>query len=213
MSDQRDHREMAPSAGMTATRRSDRASNELVGICRGLLADGHVSQQEAEFLKGWIERNAAFVDAYPFRQIYERLDAILKDGVVDAEESADLHDTLIRFVGGEAFDETAQTASLSTSLPLDTPEPVVEHDGRIFVVTGTFSFGTRSLVTREIEARGGSLGGAPSKKTHFLVIGNLGARDWISSNAGTKILKAVELRDCGAPIRIVSESHWASHLR
>lgn len=202
----------APHANMTAGRRADRTSNELVGICRGLLADGHVNQMEAMFLKDWIERNAAFVGSYPFGQIYALLSDILRDGHIDQDESADLHDTLGRFVGGEAFDAVAQTASLSTALPIDDPCPDIVYPDSIFVVTGTFSFGKRSAVTAEIEKRGGSLIAAPAQKTRYLVIGELGSRDWINSNAGTKILKAVGLRDAGHPISIVAEAHWVASL-
>ncbi|MCG8275379.1 BRCT domain-containing protein [Stenotrophomonas sp. NLF4-10] len=202
----------APSGRITESRRQDRSTNELVGICRGLLADGHVSQMEAEFLKDWIERNAAFVGEYPFAPIYRLLSEILQDGVIDSDESADLHDTLIRFVGGETFDQRAETASLSTSLPITEPQPRIEHSGAIFVVTGTFAYGPRSRVQAEIEQRGGAIGASPSKKTGYLVIGELGSRDWINSNAGTKIIKAVELRGAGHPIAIVSEQHWTAHL-
>src|SRR5690606_34025526 len=97
-----DHSDRAPMPNMTSKRRADRASSELVGLCRGLLADGHVSQKEAEFLRDWIERNAEYVGLYPFDRIYRQLTAVLQDGFIDADESADLHDTLIRFVGGEA---------------------------------------------------------------------------------------------------------------
>ena len=202
----------APQPGMTMGRRVDRTSNELVGICRGLLADGHVNQQEAMFLKDWIERNAQFVGSYPFGQIYSLLVDILRDGYIDQDESADLQDTLARFVGGEAFNAEAQTASLSTALPIDDPCPHIFYPDSIFVVTGTFSFGKRSAVTAEIEQRGGTLIAAPAKKTKYLVIGDLGSRDWLNSNAGTKILKAVELRDAGHPLSIVSEAHWARSL-
>lgn len=202
----------APSGAMSYDRRQDRATNELVGLCRGLLADGHVSQMEAEFLKDWIERNVAFAGEYPFAQIYRLLARILQDGVIDQDESADLHETLIRFVGGEAFDTRGETASLSTSLPVIEPQPVIKHSGALFVVTGTFAFGPRAQVHKAIEERGGLIGSSPTKKTRYLVIGELGSRDWINSNAGTKILKAVGLRDDGHPIAIVSEPHWARHV-
>lgn len=41
----------ASAEGITVSRRVDRAANELVCLCRGLLADGHVSQMGAQFLK------------------------------------------------------------------------------------------------------------------------------------------------------------------
>ncbi|WP_164087195.1 BRCT domain-containing protein [Stenotrophomonas maltophilia] len=207
------NQDRAPAGSITESRRQDRSTNELVGLCRGLLADGHVNQMEAEFLKGWIERNSAFVGDYPFAPIYRLLSEILSDGVIDADESADLHDTLVRFVGGEAFDVEAQTASLSTSLPVTEPQPAIHHEGAVFVVTGTFRFGKRSAVHQAIEQLGGVIGANPNRKTSYLVIGELGSRDWLSSNAGTKILKAVSLREAGHPIAIVSEPHWASHIR
>lgn len=205
-------KDRAPSGSFTESRRQDRSTNELVGLCRGLLADGHVSQMEAEFLKDWIERNSAFVGEYPFAPIYRLLSDILSDGVIDEDESADLHDTLIRFVGGEAYDAKGQTASRSTSLPVTEPQPAISHTGAVFVVTGTFAFGTRSVVHQAIEQRGGLIGASLSKKTNYLVIGELGSRDWLNSNAGTKILKAVSLRDAGHPIAIVTEPHWTTHV-
>lgn len=202
----------APSGAMTRARRADRAVDELVGLCRGLLADGHVNQQEAEFLKGWIERNADFVGLYPFDRIYRQLTDTMRDGFLDHDESADLMDTLVRFVGGEAHDHQTQTASLSTALPLDDPEPILVYPESIFVVTGTFSYGARSSVCAAIESRGGISGAAPTKKTRYLIIGDLGSRDWKHSNCGTKIEKAIQLRDEGCPLSIVSERHWAATL-
>lgn len=206
------NQDRAPSGAMTLQRRQDRAADEMLGLCRGLLADGHVSQQEAEFLRDWIERNAEFVSHYPFNRLYGVLSQILADGVIDDDESADLHDTLIRFVGGEAFDAGAEVSARSSLLPVDVPEPGIVHVDMSFVVTGTFSFGARSLVIDEIQRLGGRVAGSPSRKTNFVVIGELGSRDWINSNAGRKILTAVELRDAGHPIAIVSERHWLEHL-
>lgn len=206
-------RDRAPAPQMTEARRADRTTQELVGLCRGILADGHVSDHEARFLKDWIERNAQFVGTYPFDVLYRLLADILSDGVIDSDESADLHDTLVQFVGGEAFDNIAQTASLSTALPLNKPQPVIVYPDAAFVVTGTFAFGPRSKVTAEIERRGGRMLAAPTMKTHYLIIGELGSRDWINSNAGRKIEKAIALREAGQRIAIVSESHWANSLQ
>ena len=202
----------APGAGMTSGRRADRASTELVGICRGVLADGHVSQMEANFLKDWIERNAEFVGLYPFDRIYSQLSESLRDGFLDSDESADLMDTLVRFVGGEAFSPEGETASRSTTLPVDDPEPKISYPGSVFVVTGTFSYGTRNRVHAAIEERGGSNSASPSKKTRYLVIGDLGSRDWIHSNAGRKIEKAIDIRSAGNPLAIVAETCWARSL-
>lgn len=203
----------APSATMTLRRRQDRAVDELVGLCRGVMADGHVNQQEAEFLLGWLQRNSDFVREWPFRPLYDRIGQLLDDGVMDADESADLHDTLMRFVGGEAFDPLDEVAARATALPVNDPEPLVVHRDADFVVTGTFSFGSRTVVTQTITRLGGRVASMCSGKTRYLVIGELGSRDWINSNAGRKIQQAVRLRDeQGCNLAIVSEAHWARHL-
>ena len=44
-----------PSANFTLRQQRDRAADELIGLCRGVLADGHVSSGEAQFIRDWIE--------------------------------------------------------------------------------------------------------------------------------------------------------------
>jgi hypothetical protein len=205
-------KDRAPSGGITLQRRQDRATDEMVGICRGLLADGHVSQQEAEFLKDWIERNGEFSGTYPFDRVYHVLSRVLEDGYIDDDESADLHDTLARFVGGEALSPAGQTSSRSTSLPLCIPAPILRFTGQTYVVTGTFGFGSRTDVTSALQQRGAKVASSVSSKINVLVIGELGSRDWINSNGGRKIQQAVALRDGGSGLCIVSEAHWYQSL-
>lgn len=202
----------APAPAMTASRREDRTVDELVGLCRGILADGDVSTQEAMFLQDWLRRNAHCAHRYPFSILLHRLADALRDGVVDEDEERELIEAIVKLVGGEANGEfESQSASLSSSLPLDNPAPSIDHASP-FVVTGTFAFGPRASVMEAISSRGGLVASSVSKKVRFLVIGEVGSRDWIHSSYGRKIEKAVELRDAGVPIAIVSERHWASHL-
>lgn len=67
------HRDRAPTSAITHDRRSERTTDELIGICRGILADGAVSRPEAAFLSGWIERNSDFVDTFPFNHLWKCL--------------------------------------------------------------------------------------------------------------------------------------------
>lgn len=43
-----------PPTHFTLKQQQDRAADELVGLCRGMLSDGVVSAMEAQFLKEWI---------------------------------------------------------------------------------------------------------------------------------------------------------------
>lgn len=190
----------------------DRAADELVGLCRGLLSDGAISGQEAVFLKDWIERNAMHADEYPFNVVYRQLHSALSDGVLDPDEERDLLGTLVSLVGGEAVREQGAGASLSSALPLCEPAPPIVYPQSIFVVTGTFAFGPRRSVVDAIQAKGGLPGSSVTKKANYLVIGEVGSQAWRHSSYGRKIEEAVDLRESGGRIRIVSEQHWYESL-
>jgi len=52
------------------------------------------------------------------------------------------------------------------------------------------------------------VGTAVTRRTNSLVIGPIASRAWLESTHGRKILRAVELRSEGLPVRIVSEEAW-----
>lgn len=203
----------APHPAMTLGRRKDRAVDELIGLCRGLLADGVLTSEEARFLKTWVEGNAQFSANYPFNVVYQRLSDALADGVLDDEEERDLIDLCLRLSGNEHVTEpTVQAAAASSSLPLDRPEPTLVFPQATFVVTGVFNYGTRAQVSEAIQSRGGLVRPSVSKKTVYVVVGTLGSEDWMHSTFGRKIEQAANLRTEGHPIAIVSETHWHAHL-
>ena len=203
----------APHPAFTHGRRKDRAVDELIGLCRGLLADGALHSGEAQFLMAWLQGNAQFSNAYPFNVLYQRLADALSDGVLDSDEERDLIDLCLRITGNErVVDPVVAASAASSSLPLNRPEPVVAFPEALFVVTGVFDFGTRAQVTQAIEDRGGLVRGSVSKKTSYLVIGILGSEDWMHTTYGRKIEEAMVLRDAGHPVAIVSETHWHSQL-
>jgi len=71
------------------------------------------------------------------RTPYDRVRAILTDGVADPEECNDLFSALSAFTAGDAeLDE----ASKATSLPLCHPAPSVSFEGMTYCFTGTFNF-------------------------------------------------------------------------
>ena len=83
---------------------------------------------------------------------------------------------------------------------------------RNFCVTGDFAYGPRDRVIQTIEERGGRIVGAPSGKTDFLIVGVTASAAWKHSTHGTKILRAIELREAGKPIAIIGEEHWTAYL-
>lgn len=200
----------APFSAITHRRRLDRSIDELIGISRGILADGSLVQAEAEFLLSWMDKHREFANAYPYNLLYPRIVEMLSDGELDAEEEGELIGMLLDLQGG--VHDYDQGVSNSSTLPLCKPAPDVEFSDCNFVMTGCFASGTRKEITSEVLARGGLVKGSPSKKTRYLVIGDVGSRDWLHSSFGRKIEKAMQLRDQGTGLRIVSEQHWLTFL-
>ena len=186
----------------------DRQVNELIGLAHGLIADDTVSQTEAEYLYKWLAANKDATGNPVVGLLFDRIQEFLKDGVLDADESAELLDTLKRISGG---DFELGEAQKSSSLPLCSPAPEIVFPQHRFCFTGTFGFGNRSACEYAVEELGAS-SGSLTKATNFLVIGIYSTDSWAHSSFGRKIEKAVRFRDEQGSIAIVNEAHWVRAL-
>lgn len=196
---------------VNARRLADRSIDELLGMCKGMLADGVINEDEINFLKLWLEANQEYIDQWPANILSARICEILADGIIDKQEKDDLFMMLNDITGGTKtfYDEFKNNA---TTLPLCKPAPAIAFKGRQFCLTGQFLYGTRNKCEKEIQQRGGLTQKQPSQKTNYLIIGNLGSTDWMHTAFGRKIEDAIELKGKGFPISIVSEEHWVKHL-
>ncbi len=189
-------------------RLSSRQVDELIGIARGLVADGQINHSEVEFLQKWLGANLHISSQPIIRVLYQRVGQVLADGIVDDDEKSELLDTLNQFVNRDF--ELGETLK-ATSLPLCRPAPKLEFAGKRYCFTGTFNFGQRKECERAVAERGAEATSL-TQKTDYLVIGVYATDSWKHSSFGNKILKAVDMRESGVPISIVAEEHWAGHL-
>jgi NAD-dependent DNA ligase len=185
-----------------------RQIDELIGLCRGMAADGAINQLEAEFLQKWLAANASISGHPVIQTLYQRVSEVLADGRLGHDEAIDLLSTLDQlssrdFEHGEVLK--------SSDLPVCNPAPDLIFKDRLYCFTGTFSFGRRADCEKAVLAKGG-LHGSLTKKTDVLVIGVYATESWKHSSFGNKIIKACEMRDEGVPISIVSETHWQRYL-
>ena len=193
---------------VSGDRLASRQVDELIGLARGLCADGTINQAEVEFLEKWLGANLHLTDQPLVRVLFDRVRTILADGTVSEEEQRDLFDCLTSL--GTCDLELGEVLK-STTLPLCSPAPDLEFLGRRYTFTGTFRFGQRKDCEQAVFDRGGDAGSL-TRHTNYLVIGVYATESWKHSSAGNKIIKACEMRDSGIPISIVSEEHWASFL-
>jgi hypothetical protein len=211
-----------PASAFNAKRRLCRAVNEMLGICKGLLADGRLVDAEIAFLKHWFQGNQEVVANFPAQEIYARIHRIYQDGFVSEDEREDLKHFLTSATGltvestmpsvpSEFTSPTPQsTVNCSTTMPFDDPEPKITFPDQNFSFTGKFVSGTRSWCAEQIVARGGRFDEKPISTTNVLVIGALGSRDWAHTSFGRKIEAALKYKP---PLKIVSEQHWTRHLQ
>lgn len=200
----------APRAAITFSENAKKAINTLYGIGMGIVADGEVNEREILFLDTWLRDNRDFLDRWPMSVVARRVGDILADGQISQEELEDFHAMLSALVGG-AMEETGAAGGMATRLPVDAVE-IIEFAGRRFCFTGKFLFGSRSRCEFATHLKGGEAVDNVVKTLDYLVIGALASRDWAHTSHGRKIEKALEHKEAGAPVRIVSEEVWGKYV-
>ena len=192
-----------------AQRVQDRLIDELIGISRGVIADGVVDEQEAIFIGQWIENHREVAERWPVNVLYARITEMLKDGILQKEEQDELLETLRDLTGDISM---FQDANRSTTLPVDKPQPEIEFGDKTFCLTGRFVFGSLFDCEDTIVELGGKVVQSPAQDTDYLVIGELSSPDWVHTTFGRSIEKGVELKEQGHPLSILSEEHWVDSL-
>jgi len=146
---------------------TSRQIDELIGIARGVAADGQINQAEVEFLQKWLAANTTISDQPIIAKLYQRVSEILSDSCVDPEEAGELLETLNSLA---TRDFELGEVLKSTTLPLCTPPPNLLFSGQRYCFTGTFNFGQRKACEQAVSGLGAEAGSL-TKKTNVLVIG------------------------------------------
>jgi len=196
-------------SGLPTHNLGDYQISALLGLCRGLIADGKVDRNEADALHTWLTAHKETIHNPVMLAFRNKLSTFMGRNLEDARNNVQLLQLLSGLIGGKT--EVGECLR-ATMLWLDDPPPEVVFEGRKFCLTGKFSCGKRIQCEDKVRARGGACQSSPSKATDYLVIGSYAEKTWIQSAYGRKIEKAVELRAGGSPIRIISEGHWLASM-
>lgn len=183
-----------------------RQIQEMLGLVKGLVCDGELSDGEIASFRKWLDANPDATSRWPGRELAGRIMRALSDGHIDATERHELYE-LFCDTAGDGGDQ-ALARPFATQLPFDDPAPAMIFGGRLFCFTGAFAFGTRARCEEVVVSRGGRCHRTVVKKPMTLVVGVLGSDAWVQAAWGRKIEKAVQYRDDGVGIQIVSEGHW-----
>lgn len=192
-----------------AARVDDRQVAELLGLCKGIIADGMVNDSEAIALKTWMSSHPAIAAAFPARELAARLEQVFADGIIDDAEREDLA-AMLRALVGEPADQSGDM-NRSAKLPLDEPEPTLFFEGKEYVFTGHFCLPRRQC-EKIVTDRAGRPWSTVTRRTDYLVVGTVASEAWITAAWGRKVLHAMDLRKEGSRIAIVSETHWLATI-
>lgn len=158
-------------------------------ILKSISADGVLTSEEVMVLERWMTENQELEGNYPFDKVFRTVRQATQDGVLDAREKEELLDLFTRIT-----DPVGQTEC-----------GCFDIRGKVFCLTGEFKAGGRSQVEAYFVAQGGIASKSVTKKTDYLIVGELGSDMWSSGNYGSKVKKAMELQEKGSAIVIVKE--------
>ena len=181
---------------------TDRKLHELLSICRRLIEDSVLLDEEVHTLNRWLQGNPQTASRFPGQQVAARLKRIYADGVVTDEERNELLHLLrkaTRYPG-----KSAESSTPAPELPCDVPPPEVHFMNRHFCLAGKFYCGSAKWCKNQIETRGGEVDEKPGTSTHYLVIGGAAGND-------PKIREMASLRR--ELLKVISEDHWLKFLK
>ena len=209
MNNPQPHRTPVPSI-TNSSALSGRLIDELIGVCRGVLLDGVVTQSEANGLLRWLERNREVADHWPANVLYARIARMMEDGHLDGEEERELIATLVDITGDQA--PAVAGSEASASLPVSQPVPTIHFNNRRFCLAGKFVSGSRRQLGALLSKLGATIDDEPTSETNYLIIGAVGSNNWQQAGYADKVHHCAALRERGCDVYIVAEENWVGCL-
>lgn len=188
----------------------------LQGIFHGIMADGHITVEEANELQAWIDTNDHLKGVYPYDELDSLLISVLADGKIDPDEQALLGSFFEDFVEysfakrmKKEGDRVRAGLPIEFTLPgICATCPDISFNDKTFTFTGGSERGARARLKAQVEKRGGQLSEDVTSRTEFLVVGSKGNPCWAFACYGKKVEKAMRNRKKGQRIMIVHESDF-----
>lgn len=187
-----------------------KALEHLLGLCRGLAADRALNEAEVLYLSTWLRDNPHIATDWPGNVLAAQVENILADGCATDDELSHLLQAIDEIIG-HADGSTGGASTLICDQVL--PSNIVFR-GQRFLFTGTVPGMSRAKLKAAVEELGGiaahegalyfAANGQRMPQVEYLVVGGIASSQWRHSSFGTKIQYAIDARDCGAPLQIIT---------
>lgn len=183
----------------------------LEGLCKGLAADYHLSDEEIRYLNWFLSANIILKNNYPGKNLYLLVQSILSDGIITDEERTVLLNEITAFTGSNISEGIVD--GYSTTSPVDFIDKFLAKNKKV-CLTGKFLCGSRSQCESDLIKIGCKIVDRVTQDLDYLIIGALSSKDWKFQSFGRKIEQAIDYRDNkNAPLKIISEEHWQSLMK
>lgn len=182
-------------------------NNYFNGYLKGIACDNKISKNELELAIDLVDKMSVLSKDNRVQQLIKVILRALDDGEISSDESYEICDWISRIVGDSFADTGITTAEdQATGLDFESTINLSELNHSVVAVTGLFEGPlSRKQIVSRLKALGATISNTVSKKVDFLVIANEASKHWATTNAGTKLLRAHELKSKTGKPRLISE--------
>jgi len=166
-------------------------------IIESIMVDNKIELDEINELNEWLDDNTQLIGNYPFDKIYSIVKKVLEDGMISDNEYNELMNAFNDFINPIKEEKTNSS---------------INFQDKIFCLTGTFNSGPKDSIEKQIIEKGGTCGKGVTSSTNYLIVGGFGSDAWKFGNYGGKVQKAMELKEKGKDIVIISEDDFLKQL-
>ena len=206
-----------------AKNNSRKALDVLSGITLGIIADGSINSQEASFFKEWVHTNREELPLKLINELLPLLHKIESADHLDEQELNELLKLILNFSGAsinnsgillsEDPDEPSNVGKTAEWYFYKETLSVPDLSNSEFTLTGNFSSGPKSHIASLINSLNSKVKPKqPSNNSDYLIVGEKGSDQWVCSQLGNSMLKAISMQEKGHHIKIISESSFLSSI-
>lgn len=182
----------------------------LHAILGGIVADGHVTEQELSGLSDWLQEHEHLRTCGPYDEVDSLIVGVLQDKRIDEQEHAMLKGFFSEFLA--IMDDRTIVSPVvienASIVGLCAVGPEIEIVGSTFCFTGASTRYKRDDLAEVVRRLGGEFASSLTKTVRYLVIGADGNPCWAYACYGRKVEKAVAMRKAGAKVLIVHENDF-----
>lgn len=167
---------------------STKAMQKLQLLVMDIMVDNQITDTEVLRLQSWLQEHDSLKGFYPFDKIFETVEDILHDKVMNKEEEQLLLKLLDAFVNPQ------------------TDDVQIDLNGKLVCLSGEFNYGSKKQVEAYMVSKGAIIAKSVTEKLNILILGEAGSAAWKYGNYGSKYERVQQINEKGKNIVVLKEN-------